>query len=262
MRHRCSSKSSRESVGPAMTDFTVVIPSRYASTRLPGKPLVDIGGKPMVQHVFERARASAATEVIIATDDERIAVVAESFGASVCMTSDHHQSGTERIAEVADVMDWPDDRIVVNLQGDEPTMPAQLVDECAALLDDATADIATLASPFLSQADFENPNCVKVVRDDFGHAIYFSRATIPYPRSEGRDARAVALHHHGIYAYRCGVLRRFVAAEPSDLEVCEQLEQLRALSLAMTIAVGIPTVRPGAGVDVAADVARAADELA
>lgn len=244
-----------------MADFAVVIPSRYASQRLPGKPLIDIRGKPMIQHVYERACASAATQVVIATDDERIAVAAESFGATVCMTSAHHQSGTERIAEVADLMDWPDDKVVVNLQGDEPTMPPQLIDQCAALLGDATVDVATLASPFLSQSDFENPNCVKVVRDLAGHAIYFSRAMIPYPRDGDRDARAVALHHHGIYAYRCGVLRRFVAAEPSDLEVCEQLEQLRALSLGMTIAVGIPAERPGAGVDVADDIARVEREL-
>ena len=244
-----------------MADFAVVIPSRYASQRLPGKPLIDIRGKPMIQHVYERASACSARTVVIATDDDRIAEVAEAFGATVCMTSADHQSGTERIAEVADIMDWPDDKAVVNLQGDEPTMPPQLIDQCAALLDDATADIATLASPFLSQADFENPNCVKVVRNAAGHAIYFSRATIPYPRDKDRDARAVALHHHGIYAYRCGVLRRFVAAEPSDLEVCEQLEQLRALSLGMTIAVGIPTERPGAGVDVADDLARVAGEL-
>lgn len=245
-----------------MTDFAVVIPARYESTRLPGKPLVDILGKPMIQHVYERALDSAASEVVIATDDERIAHAAESFDATVCMTSNQHRSGTERIAEVVDVMDWLDDRIIVNLQGDEPTMPATLINQCAALLDDATADIATLASPFLSQADFENPNCVKVVRDAHGHAIYFSRAMIPYSRNDARDARAAALHHHGIYAYRCGVLRRFVDADPSDLEVCEQLEQLRALSLGMTIAVGIPSERPGAGVDVAADVARAVDELA
>ena len=244
-----------------MADFAVVIPSRFASQRLPGKPLIDIRGKPMIQHVYERACASAASQVVIATDDERIAEAAESFGATVCMTSAHHQSGTERIAEVADVMDWPDDKVVVNLQGDEPTMPPQLIDQCAALLSDATADVATLASPFLSQSDFENPNCVKVVRDLAGHAIYFSRATIPYSRDGDRDARAVALHHHGLYAYRCGVLRRFVAAEPSDLEVCEQLEQLRALSLGMTIAVGIPAERPGAGVDVADDITRVEREL-
>jgi 3-deoxy-manno-octulosonate cytidylyltransferase (CMP-KDO synthetase) len=245
-----------------MADFVVVIPCRYASVRLPGKPLLTINGQPMIRHVWERAGESGAAEVVIATDDERIAEVAESFGSLVCMTGAQHSSGTERIAEVADIMDWPDDRVVVNLQGDEPTMPPRLLDECAGLLDDATADIATLASPFRSQADFMNPNCVKVIRDDRGHAIYFSRAAIPYARDGGEDeACAAALHHHGIYAYRCGVLRRMVAARPSDIEVCEQLEQLRALSLGMTIAVGIPSERPGAGVDVAEDIARVAAEL-
>ena len=247
-----------------MTDFVVVIPARYASVRLPGKALRDICGKPMIQHVYERGMESGASEVVIATDDERIADAAENFGGTVCMTGDHHQSGTERIAEVADLMDWGDEQIVVNLQGDEPTMPAQLIDECAALLDDATADIATLASPFLTEEDFENPNCVKVVRDVNDHAIYFSRASIPYPRDAGSDERAAiaALHHHGIYAYRCGILRRFVASEPSELEVCEQLEQLRALSLGMTIAVGVPSARPGPGVDTEEDLQRAKRELA
>ena len=246
-----------------MSDFVVVIPSRYASTRLPGKPLRDINGKPMLQHVFERALESGATEVVIATDDARIADAAESFGATVCMTGEHHQSGTERIAEVAEVMDWDDDQVVVNLQGDEPTMPAALIDQCAALLDDAAADIATLASPFQSDSDFDSANCVKVVRDANQHAIYFSRAAIPFARDEGSRARAIgaALHHHGIYAYRCGVLRRLVNAPPSELEICEQLEQLRALSLGMTIVVGVPPVRPGAGVDTEADLARAAKEL-
>jgi 3-deoxy-manno-octulosonate cytidylyltransferase (CMP-KDO synthetase) len=243
-----------------MTDFVVVIPARYASVRLPGKPLREIHGKPMIQHVYERGCESAATEVVIATDDERIAEAAEAFGAVVCMTSDHHQSGTERIAEVADLMDWRDQKVVVNLQGDEPTMPAQLIDQCASLLDDVTADIATLASPFRSQDDFADPNCVKVIRDVRDHAIYFSRAAIPHPRDEGSSERAAraALHHHGIYAYRCGVLRRLVASEPSELEVCERLEQLRALSLGMTIAVGVPAERPGTGVDTPADIERVA----
>ncbi len=247
-----------------MTNFVVVIPARYASTRLPAKALREIHGKPMLQHVYQRGTESAATKVVVATDDERIAEVAEAFGATVCVTGDQHQSGTERIAEVADLMDWSDDQVVVNLQGDEPSMPAVLIDQCAALLDDATADIATLASPFLTQEDFCNPNCVKVVRDVNDRAIYFSRATIPYPRDDGSDERAAgaALHHHGIYAYRCGVLRTFVAAEPSELEVCEQLEQLRALSLGMTIAVGVPSERPGAGVDTEEDLLRAAKDLA
>ncbi len=247
-----------------MSDFAVVIPARYASTRLPGKALRDIGGKPMIQHVYERGCESRASEVVIATDDTRIVEAAESFDATVCMTGLHHRSGTERIAEVADVFDWDDARVVVNLQGDEPAMPAELINQCAALLDDATADIATLASPLADAADFDNPNVVKVILDATGHAIYFSRSPIPHPRDASDRPRAVAtaLHHHGIYAYRCGVLRKLVAAEPSDAEICEQLEQLRALSLGMTIAVGVPPSRPGTGVDTEDDLERAAAELA
>lgn len=246
-----------------MNDFVIVIPSRYASTRLPGKPLREINGKSMLEHVYERATESAASDVVIATDDERIADVAERFGARVCMTGNQHRSGTERIAEVCDLMDWPDDKVVVNLQGDEPTMPAALINQCAALLDDQAADIATLASPLVSQKDFENPNVVKVVVADNGNAIYFSRAAIPFARAGAQEAEArdAALQHHGIYAYRCGVLRRIVAAEPADIEVCEQLEQLRALSLGMTIRVAMPVQRPGSGVDTEEDLIAAARDL-
>ena len=243
--------------------FVVVIPARYASTRLPGKPLREINGKPMLEHVYQRGVESAAREVVIATDDERIAAAAEGFGATVCMTGNQHQSGTERIAEVSDLLDWPDDQIVVNLQGDEPTMPAAVINECASLLQDSSADLATLASPIISQHDFENPNIVKVIVDDNMNAIYFSRAAIPYSRApDGNDAaRGAAFQHHGIYAYRCGVLRQLVAADASLLEICEQLEQLRALSLGLTIRVGRPSVRPGAGVDTEDDLADAAGKL-
>ena len=246
-----------------MTGFVVVIPSRYASTRLPGKPLREINGKTMLQHVFERGMESAASDVVIATDDERIADAAEMFGARVCMTSDQHRSGTERIAEVCDLMDWDDNRIVVNLQGDEPTMPAALINQCAKLLDDSSSDIATLASPMQSQEDLNNPNIVKAIVDDHGEAIYFSRAAIPFARTKEQESVAcdVALHHHGIYAYRCGVLRRLVAADPSKIEMLEQLEQLRALSLGMSIRVGIPSERPGAGVDSEEDLAAVAGRL-
>ena len=246
-----------------MTGFVVVIPSRYASTRLPGKPLREINGKTMLQHVFERGMESAASDVVIATDDERIADAAEKFGARVCMTSDQHRSGTERIAEVCDLMDWDDDRIVVNLQGDEPTMPAALINQCARLLDDSSSDIATLASPMQSQEDLHNPNVVKAIVDDHGEAIYFSRAAIPFARTKEQESVAcdIALHHHGIYAYRCGVLRRLVAADPSKIEMVEQLEQLRALSLGMSIRVGTPSERPGAGVDSEEDLAAVAGRL-
>lgn len=234
-----------------MTEFAVVIPARYASERLPGKPLRVIAGKPMLQHVHEKAKASGAVEVVVATDDERILRAAESFQADCCMTSTDHRSGTDRLAEVAGSRQWPDERIIVNLQGDEPLMPSNLIGQCAGLLADESADIATLASPLLSSADFENPNVVKVVTDDRGFALYFSRAGIPFPRSAERSELAwqTALHHHGIYAYRCSVLKALVATPQSHLEICEQLEQLRALSLGMQIKVGVPATRPGAGVD-------------
>lgn len=246
-----------------MTDFVVVIPARYASVRLPGKPLRDINGKPMIQHVYERGRESSASEVVVATDDQRIADAVDAFGGTVCLTRDQHRSGSERIAEVSDLLDWDDEQIVVNLQGDEPAMPAPLIDQCAALLDDHAADIATLASPIGSKQDFDNPNVVKVITDDDGNAIYFSRAAIPYNRSAGEcsEAMSAAMHHHGIYAYRCGVLRRLVTTEPSRIERSEELEQLRALSLGMTIRVGTPELRPGAGVDTEEDLVAVGREL-
>ena len=246
-----------------MTDFVVVIPARYASERLPGKPLREINGKAMIEHVYQRGLESAAKEVVIATDDDRVAAAAEGFGATICMTGDQHRSGTERIAEVAEILDWSDDVVVVNLQGDEPAMPPSLINQCAALLDDTSVDVATLASPLASLDDFNNPNVVKVVLNDNDDAIYFSRASIPYPRSEDNSRQAMdsALHHHGIYGYRCGVLRQLVNAEPSPLELAEQLEQLRALSLGMRIRVGRPEQRPGHGVDTEADLSAVADEL-
>lgn len=240
-----------------MTDFVVVIPSRYASERLPGKPLRLIAGRPMLQHVYERGIESGANEVVIATDDERVAEAARSFSADCRMTSADHQSGTDRLAEVAREAGWPDDTIIVNLQGDEPLMPPALIDQCAMLLDDDKADVATLASPIQSAGDFNNPNVVKTVVDEDGFALYFSRAAIPYSRSEGTDelARESALRHHGIYAYRNSVLQRIVAAGPSAPEIAEHLEQLRVLGLGMKIKVGIPAVRPGPGVDTEEDLA-------
>jgi len=219
-----------------MNEFVVVIPARYASERLPGKPLRKIAGKAMLQHVYERGRESNAREVIIATDDQKIFDAAESFGASV----------------------RPDEQSIINLQGDEPLMPAELINQCAALLDDSSLQMATLASPLASREDFENPNVVKVVCDLDGNALYFSRAPIPYSRHEKTDELAVqgAMHHHGIYAYRCAALRKIVAAERSDLEACEQLEQLRALAIGLKIRVATALSRPPAGVDTEADLAQ------
>lgn len=241
-----------------MTDFIVVIPARYASERLPGKPLREIAGKTMLQHVYERGTESDATEVLIATDDQRIFDAASGFGAAVHMTGSQHCSGTERLAEVSETLDWPDEQIVVNLQGDEPMMPAELINQCAALLNDEAVDMATLASPLASKADYENPNVVKVVCDHDGGAIYFSRSPIPYSRNAETVDLAVqsAMHHHGIYAYRCGTLREIVAAECSDLEACEHLEQLRGLSIGLKIKVAKALSRPPAGVDTEEDLAQ------
>jgi len=206
----------------------------------------------MLQHVYERGVESGAAEVIIATDDQRIADAANLLGASCCMTSADHQSGTDRLAEVSQVNSWPAEQIIVNLQA---LMPPELIRQCAALLEDDAADVATLASPIQSQEDFRNPNVVKVVVDDDDNALYFSRAPIPHSRTDSTDelARETALHHHGIYAYRNVVLQKIVKAPRSPLEICERLEQLRALSLGMTIKVGRPTVRPGPGVDTEED---------
>ena len=243
-----------------MSNFIVVIPARYASERLPGKPLRDIAGKCMLQHVYERGCESGAAQVIIATDDARIQKAAVAFGAEVCMTGDHHLSGTDRLAEVAATLEWPDDQVIVNLQGDEPMMPAELIIQCASLLDDPLADVATLASPLAKASDIGNPNIVKVITDDNDFALYFSRASIPFSRSPDTDmlASTTSRHHHGIYAYRTGVLRQIVDAPQTDIEKCERLEQLRAMSLGMRIKVGQPAVRPGPGIDTEQDLEEAA----
>lgn len=247
-----------------MSEFIVVIPARYGSERLPGKPLRDIAGEPMLRHVWRRGCESDAAAVVIATDDERIAAAAEAFGAEVCLTSPTHASGTDRIAEVAEQRGWADHQIVINLQGDEPLMPPALIRQCATLLAESGAGMATLASPIASSEEFENPNVVKVLVNGEGYALYFSRASIPYSRSETTRelALSTALRHHGIYGYRCATLMRIVAAEPSPLERCEMLEQLRALHLGIPIRVGVPPERPGPGVDTEADLAAVTEILA
>lgn len=243
--------------------FIVVIPARYASTRLPGKPLRMLAGKTMLQHVWQRAKESKASEVVIATDDQRIADAALEFNADVCMTSIEHQSGSERIAEVCRIRGWPGSGVIVNLQGDEPAMPAELINQCAALLDDGDADIGTLASPLTATEDLRNPNIVKVLLDCNDNALIFSRCAIPYARNEDAVPLAgrTALHHHGIYAYRVDALVRMVAAPAPAVETCEQLEQLRALHLGMTIRVGRPVVRPGTGVDTEEDLYKVEQQL-
>ena len=244
------------------TDFKVVIPARYASTRLPGKPLLLLAGRPMLEYVHERSQQSGASEVIIATDDQRIADVAQGFDATVCMTSPEHSSGTERLAEVAEIQGWGDDDIVVNVQGDEPLLPVLLIKQIANDLANHTdAPVATLAYPIQSTDEAADPHVVKVVLDRQGYALYFSRAPIPCHRdSPGVDAAATALRHIGLYAYRAGFLKHYMQMEPSPLEFIEKLEQLRVLWNGMKIHVGIASEIPGHGVDTEEDLARV-DEL-
>jgi 3-deoxy-manno-octulosonate cytidylyltransferase (CMP-KDO synthetase) len=232
----------------------LVIPTRYASTRLPGKPLRVLAGKPLVQHVHERAIAAGFSTVLIATDDERIRAVCDGFGAEVIMTSTAHETGSDRLAEVVQQQGWSDDTIVVNLQGDEPLTPVANLHQLARnLANYPDASIATLATPITDMADFHNPNVVKVVRDEQGMALYFSRAPIPYPRDAGVDISQYALRHVGMYAYRASFLRAFSQLSPSIPEQWEKLEQLRALSHGYRIHVDIAEEIPGIGVDTLED---------
>jgi len=242
----------------AGTVFKVVIPARYASTRLPGKPLLELAGRPMLQHVYERSLQSGASEVIVATDDQRIAEAALNFHAKVCMTSPEHASGTERLAEVVETHGWTDDDVVVNVQGDEPLVPAALIRQVADdLAGNEAAPVATLAFPVQSARERNDPNVVKVVLDRRGYALYFSRAAIPCHRdSPVMDNPAIALRHIGLYAYRAGFLKDYRQLEPSPLESIEKLEQLRVLWHGMRIHVGIATEMPGHGVDTREDLAR------
>jgi len=238
--------------------FRIVIPARFDSSRLPGKALLPLAGKPMLQWVHERARSSHADEVLVATDDERIATAARGFGAQVAMTARSHVSGTDRIAEVAAARGWQDGDIVVNVQGDEPLIPPVIIDQVAALLDaHARAEIATLASRIENIADLNDPNNVKVACDGTGRALYFSRAPIPWNRDAPAALTPASLRHIGIYAYRVGALRRLAALPPGRLEQIEKLEQLRALENGMEIRVALAAERPLADVNTAADLERA-----
>jgi len=242
--------------------FRVVIPARYASSRLPGKPLADIGGKPMVLHVLERALQAGAESVVVATDDVRVQQAVEAAGHQALMTSPEHQSGTERLVEVAETLGWSDDTLVVNVQGDEPLIDPALIREAARQLvlhDDAV--MATLAHPIHDPADFINPNVVKVVADEAGYALYFSRAPIPWPRDAFADKQPMprelgALRHIGLYAYRAGFLRTYASLASSPLERFEMLEQLRVLWHGHRISLGITPTAPAPGVDTPEDLAR------
>lgn len=242
--------------------FSVVIPARYASTRLPGKPLLDLAGLPMIERVWRQARQSAAARIVIATDDLRIREVAEAFGAEVCMTRPEHPSGTDRLQEVARLLELAEDAILVNVQGDEPLIPPAVINQVAAnLAAHGDCGVATVCAPIHDSSELYNPNAVKVVCDARGRALYFSRAAIPWPRdSFAADPGAMPAgghwyRHIGIYAYRVGFLHRYVSWPPAPLEQIEQLEQLRALYHGVAIHVAPAAAPVPAGVDTAADLA-------
>ena len=240
-----------------MLDFTVAIPARFASTRLPGKPLLHIGGKPMIRHVAERALAAGARDVVVATDDLRIAEALQMDSVTVCMTSAEHRSGTDRLAECAEQLSWPDERIIVNLQGDEPFAPARSIRQLAELLAASGEPMATLVTRIRDLAELNNSNAVKVVIDARGRALYFSRAPVPWPRDAPGTLPVPAWRHIGIYAYRSGFLKRFSALPPTALERCESLEQLRALENGFGIAAAPTLAEFPPGVDTQEDLDRA-----
>lgn len=240
--------------------FIAVIPARYSSTRLPGKPLALIGDKPMIQHVWERAQESSASRVLVATDDDRVADACAQFSAECLMTRPDHETGTDRLAEVVDALALADDDIVVNVQGDEPLIPAAVIEQVATnLAANPDASIATLREPVTQLSTLSDPNAVKVVADDAGMALFFSRAPIPWPRDTGLTESALAsgswFRHLGIYAYRAGFLRRFRTWPVATLEATERLEQLRALQSGERIHVATACATVPAGVDTPEDLA-------
>jgi 3-deoxy-manno-octulosonate cytidylyltransferase (CMP-KDO synthetase) len=247
--------------------FYVLIPARFASTRLPGKPLLPIGEQSLIQRVWNQAQASGARRVVIATDDERILTAARGFGAECMMTAADHASGTDRIAEVVRALNLAPQQIVVNLQGDEPMMPPEVIRQVAqALQSSPDADISTALAPVQSLAEFLDPNCVKALRAQDGRALYFSRAPVPWPRDTldaGRPAsHAGAWRHIGIYGYRVRSLLQFAAWQPTALEIAEKLEQLRALERGMRIQTLILEKSPPGGVDTPLDLQRVRAALA
>jgi len=248
--------------------FKIIIPARFASSRLPGKPLMDIAGKPMIQHVYDRAKESIASEVIIATDDERIEQVCKAFGADVCMTRSEHPSGTDRLAEVASQRAFADNDIIVNVQGDEPCLPASLINQVANdLKQHPDADIATLYSQIDQEKQVFDPNVVKVVMNGQGYALYFSRAPIPWMRDHFDQQSTLPpelphYRHIGLYGYRASFLKHYAELSPCILEQEESLEQLRALYHGKRIHLTVAQVNPGHGVDTEQDLTEVRELLA
>jgi len=242
--------------------FVVLIPARLASTRLPRKALADIGGVPMIVRVAQQAGRSGAARVVVAADDAEIVAACTAHGVAALLTATHHTNGSDRIAEASGALGLGDDEIVVNVQGDEPLIAPALIDSCAALLAErGECVMSTVAHAIDERSDFENPHIVKVVLDARGHALYFSRAPIPWPRADTAatpfQGATAPLRHVGLYAYRAGFLRRFPRLEHSPLEDIERLEQLRVLWHGERIAVHVSPLAPGVGVDTAEDLAEA-----
>ena len=244
------------------TEFVVAIPARFGSQRLPGKPLLPIAGVPMIVHVARRALQAGAREVVVATDDQRIVDALEGCAVNVVLTRADHASGTDRLAELRTLRGWDDQTIVVNLQGDEPLAPVSGIRAVAMALAASNCPMATLATPLQSSEELFNPNCVKLVRDAFNHALYFTRAPIPWPRDAFADDRESLpvdvpfLRHIGIYAYRAGFLGSLAGLSRTPLEIAESLEQLRALEHGHSIVVAIAPDPFPAGVDTAEDLDR------
>jgi 3-deoxy-manno-octulosonate cytidylyltransferase (CMP-KDO synthetase) len=253
----------------SVAKFRVVIPARYAASRFPAKPLADLAGRPVLEHVWRQARASGALEVLIATDDERIMAAARGFGADAMLTAVRHRSGTERAAEVAEQRGWLDDELVVNCQGDAPLIPAASIDQVAELLaQHVNAAIATLCTRITRVEDYHSPHVVKVVSDAEGRALYFSRAPIPAVGhaggmlTAGQDGFPVSARHIGLYAYRVGALRTLAASPPCYLEQCESLEQLRAMWMGLEIRVAQAREPHGPDIDTPEDLQRALEFMA
>ncbi|MCR5536788.1 MAG: 3-deoxy-manno-octulosonate cytidylyltransferase [Succinivibrio sp.] len=245
-----------------MSNYIVAIPARYASTRLPGKPLADINGVPMIRRVCEQALRSKAQQIVACVDDERVSAVLEGIAATVCMTSKECKCGTDRIAEMIKLRQISEDTIVVNVQGDEPLINPQHIDQVAELLVSSGCDMATLCSKIDNIQDVFDPNCVKVVFDKQGRALYFSRAPIPFERGNfDKGAKTESLqfphyHHIGIYAYKAGTVLKYTSMAQPEIERCESLEQLRLMYNGMSIAVGVTETPPETGVDTQADLMR------
>lgn len=237
-----------------MTDFCIVIPARWQSSRLPGKPLLDIAGKALLLRVCEQAARANASQTVVATDDERIAQAVREWGHEVVMTAADHESGSDRVAEVAEKMGWPDDQIIVNVQGDEPLIDPRAIQQVAYnLANNPEAGIATLSSPLAEPSELADPNAVKVVTDNQGLAMYFSRAPIPWCRDSGSGNLEQARRHIGIYAYRASALKQITQLPVADIERSESLEQLRAMAAGIRIHVEDACADTGPGVDTQAD---------